>query len=86
MGLRSYSDIPALKALEHWFDSEASFQNDTQKEAYLEPIFEKAKTSQARRGRRELERRASVPRETKNSGGPAEFRVNSPRLPSPTPA
>jgi hypothetical protein len=31
LGLRSYSDIPALKTLEHWFDSQASFQNDTQK-------------------------------------------------------
>ena len=39
-----------------------------EKEANLEPIFEKAQTSQARRRRRELERRASVPRETKNSG------------------
>ena len=48
----AYSDIPALKALEHYSDSHASFQNDTQKEANLEPIFEKAQTSLSRRGRR----------------------------------
>src|SRR6516225_4149055 len=62
LGLRSYIDIPELKALERYFDSQKSFQNDVQKEANLEPILEKAQTSQARRRRRELERRASVPR------------------------
>ena len=62
LGLRSHSDIPALKELERWFDSQASFQNDTQKEDNLEPILEKAQTSLSRRRRRELERRASVPR------------------------
>jgi chromosome segregation and condensation protein ScpB len=70
LGLRSYSDIPELKELERYFDSQASFQNDTQKEANLEPIFEKAQTSLSRRRRRELERRASVPRETKNWDAP----------------
>jgi chromosome segregation and condensation protein ScpB len=62
LGLRSYSDIPELKALERYFDSQTSFQNDVQKEANLEPIFEQAQTSRLRRRRRELERRASVPR------------------------
>jgi chromosome segregation and condensation protein ScpB len=62
LGLRSYTDIPELKALERYFDSQKSFQNDVEKEANLEPILEKAQTSQARRRRRELERRASVPR------------------------
>ena len=62
LGLRSYSDIPELKALERWFDSQKSFQHDVEKEANLEPIFEKAQTSRLRRRRRELERRASVPR------------------------
>jgi chromosome segregation and condensation protein ScpB len=61
LGLRSYSDIPELKALERYFDSQTSFQNDAQKEANLEPIFEQAQTSLSRRRRRELERRASVP-------------------------
>ena len=68
LGLRSHSDIPALKELERWFDSQASFQNDTQKEANLEPILEKAQTSLSRRRRRELERRASVPRDQELGG------------------
>jgi chromosome segregation and condensation protein ScpB len=62
LGLRSYSDIPELKALERYFDSQKSFQNEVEAEANLDPILEKAQTSQARRSRRELERRASVPR------------------------
>ena len=62
LGLRSYTDIPELKALERYFDSQKSFQNEAEKEANLEPILEKAQTSQTRRRRRELERRASVPR------------------------
>ena len=62
LGLRSYSDIPELKELERYFDSTKSFGNDNKREANLEPLLEKAKTSQARRRRRELERRASVPR------------------------
>jgi chromosome segregation and condensation protein ScpB len=62
LGLRSYSDIPELKELERYFDSTKSFGNDNEREANLEPLLEKAKTSQARRRRRELERRASVPR------------------------
>jgi len=60
LGLRSYSDIPELKALERYFDSQKSFQNGLEAQANLDPILEKAKTSQARRSRRELERRASV--------------------------
>ena len=55
-------DIPELKELERYFDSTKSFGNDNEREANLEPLLEKAKTSQARRRRRELERRASVPR------------------------
>ena len=62
LGLRSSADIPELKELERWFDSQKSFQNDVEKEASLEPIFKKAKTSHLRRRRRELERRASLPR------------------------
>jgi chromosome segregation and condensation protein ScpB len=60
LGLRSYSDIPELKALERYFDSQKSFQNGVEAQANLDPILEKAQTSQARRSRRELERRASV--------------------------
>ena len=62
LGLRSYSDIPELKALERYFDSQKSFQNEVEKDANLQPIFEKADKSRFRRRRRELERRASVPR------------------------
>jgi chromosome segregation and condensation protein ScpB len=62
LGLRSYSEIPELKALEHYFDSQKSFQSDVEEEANLQPILEKAKVSQARRRRRALERRSSVPR------------------------
>jgi chromosome segregation and condensation protein ScpB len=72
LGLRSYSDIPELKELERYFDSTKSFGNYNDREANLEPILEKAKTSQARRRRRELERRSSVPKagqELGSSGG-----------------
>src|SRR5271157_1677639 len=62
LGLRSYSDIPELKALERYFDSQKSFKNEVEEEANLEPILQKAQISRARRSRRELERRASVPR------------------------
>ena len=62
LGLRSYSDIPELKELERYFDSTKSFGNDTERQTNLEPILEKAKTSQARKRRRQLERRTSVPR------------------------
>ena len=68
LGLRSYSDIPELKALERYFDSQTSLQNDVQKEADLEPILEKAQTSRLRRRRRELERRASVPEGPRTRG------------------
>ena len=85
LGLRSYTDIPELKALERYFDSQKSFQNDVEKEANLEPILEKARTSQTRRRRRELERRASAPRGLEppllHTRG-----MKSPKLPSPTPA
>ena len=62
LGLRSGSDIPALKELERWFESQKSFHNAVEKDANLQPIFEKAQTSHLRRRRRELERRASAPR------------------------
>jgi chromosome segregation and condensation protein ScpB len=85
LGLRSYSDIPELKALERYFDSQKSFQNEAEKEANLEPIFEKAQTSQARRRGRELERRASVPRGLE-LGGLRQTLEKPRKLPSPTPA
>ena len=61
LGLRSVSDIPELKELERWFESQRSFSNDAEKQRNLEPILEKAQASRARKRRRELERRASAP-------------------------
>ena len=81
LGLRSYSDIPELKELERYFDSQKSFENEEERQANLEPIFEKAKTSQARRRRRELERRASVPRGLE----PASPDLKNPETPLPHP-
>jgi hypothetical protein len=84
LGLRCGTDIPELKELERYFDSQKSFQNDAQKEANLEPILEKAQTSQARRRRRELKRRASVPppgARTRFSQTRNEKRLNSPPPP-----
>jgi hypothetical protein len=49
-------DIPELKELERYFDSINSFGNDEERQANLQPVVEKAKTSQARKRRRELER------------------------------
>jgi hypothetical protein len=55
-------DIPELKELERYFDSINSFGNDEERQANLQPVVEKAKTSQARKRRRELGRRSSVAR------------------------
>ena len=63
-GPAANSDIPALKALEHYFDSQASFQNDTQKEEKTwSPSLRRPRPALSRRRRRELERRASLPRD-----------------------
>lgn len=61
LGLRSYTDIPELKELEHWFDSQKTFHNDVEKQANLEPILAKAQKASLRKRRREIERRASAP-------------------------
>jgi chromosome segregation and condensation protein ScpB len=56
LGLRSFADIPALKELEEWFD--------TQKEipviAKLDPFFERTSKLASRRLKRELERRGTL--------------------------
>ena len=57
LGLRSYSDIPELKALEGYFACDQWFEMAGE----LEPTFAKAQKSRLRRRGRELERRASVP-------------------------
>jgi hypothetical protein len=61
LGLRSTAEIPELKELEHWFDSQNSFPTQIEKRSNLEPVFQKAQISRSRRRRRELERRASAP-------------------------
>jgi hypothetical protein len=61
LGLRSTAEIPELKELEHWFDSQNSFPTQIEKQSNLEPFLQKAQTSRSRRRRRELERRASAP-------------------------
>ena len=82
LGLRSGSDIPELKELERWFESQKSFPTEIEKQANLEPILQKAKTSQARRRRRELERRASVPR-AQELGALPDSEVKSAETPLP---
>jgi len=67
LGLRSGADIPALKELERWFDSQRSFPTDVEKQANLEPILEKARISRSRKRRRQLERRASAPSEVEKT-------------------
>ena len=73
LGLRSFSDIPALEELEDWFDSlatrsAAAAASPAQSE--LDSYFARLKNLQSRRLKRDLERRqsvASIPREL-NSG------------------
>jgi hypothetical protein len=84
LGLRSYSQIPELKALERYFTSQHSFGHDVEMDANLEPILEKAKTSQTRRRRREIERRASVPARQLDLK-PETPADGSLQVPSPTP-
>jgi hypothetical protein len=66
LGLRSTSEIPALKELERWFDSQSRFP--THLEVKVEPILEKAQAYGTRKRRRELERRASAPSREENLG------------------
>ena len=56
LGLRSKSDIPALKELEAWFDT----QEEAQRREKLDPVFKKLEKLATRRLKRELERRTTV--------------------------
>jgi hypothetical protein len=56
LGLRSHTDIPALKELEEWFDS----QNEMGGRAKLDPFFEKTSKLASRRLKREIERRGTL--------------------------
>jgi hypothetical protein len=61
LGLRSYSDIPELKALERYFESHDSFETDEERRAAAQPILKNAEKSGLRKRMRDLRRRASVP-------------------------
>jgi hypothetical protein len=54
LGLRSSTDIPALKELEEWFDARASNPES------LDSYFARIKSLQSRRLKREMERRDSL--------------------------
>jgi chromosome segregation and condensation protein ScpB len=56
LGLRSHTDIPALKELEEWFDS----QKETRGIAKLDPFFERTSKLASRRLKREIERRGTL--------------------------
>ena len=55
LGLRSHTDIPALKELEEWFDTKEMLGI-----AKLDPFFERTSKLASRRLKRELERRGTL--------------------------
>src|SRR5271166_1040830 len=56
LGLRSHTDVPALKELEEWFDT----QKEMRGMAKLDPFFERTSKLAARRLKREIERRGTL--------------------------
>jgi chromosome segregation and condensation protein ScpB len=56
LGLRSHTDIPALKELEEWFDT----QKEMRGIAKLDPYFERTSRLASRRLKREIERRETL--------------------------
>jgi chromosome segregation and condensation protein ScpB len=56
LGLRSYTDIPALKELEEWFDT----QKEIRAKAKLDSFFERTSKLASRRLKREIERRGTL--------------------------
>ena len=56
LGFRSHTDIPALKELEEWFDS----QKEMRVMAKLDPYFERTNKLVSRRLKREIERRETL--------------------------
>jgi hypothetical protein len=56
LGLRSHTDIPALKELEAWFDS----QKEMRAIARLDSYFERTSKLASRRLKREIERRETL--------------------------
>lgn len=57
LGFRSYTDIPALKELEQWFDAIECRKSDP---SGLDSYFRRTNNLQSRRQKRELERRSTV--------------------------
>jgi chromosome segregation and condensation protein ScpB len=57
LGLRSYSDIPAIKELEEWFEA---IEKRSASKPDLESFFSKSEKLQARRRKRALQQRLSV--------------------------
>src|SRR4029077_6402266 len=56
LGFRSHTDIPALKELEEWFDT----QKEIRAVAKLDPFFERTSKLASRRLKRELKRRGTL--------------------------
>ena len=56
LGLRSFTDIPALKELEEWFDTQQEMPGIEK----LDPFFERTSKLASRRLKRELERRETL--------------------------
>jgi hypothetical protein len=56
LGLRSHTDIPALKELEEWFDT----QKEMRAIAKLDPYFKRISRLASRRLKREIQRRGTL--------------------------
>jgi hypothetical protein len=62
LGFRFYAEIPELRELEHWFESQKTFTTASAKQANVEPLLQKARNTERRKRRRTLQRRASSPK------------------------
>jgi chromosome segregation and condensation protein ScpB len=67
LGLRSHTDIPALKELEEWFDA----QKEMRGIAKLDPFFERTSKLASRRLKREIERRGTLGEFALGAGSPS---------------
>jgi hypothetical protein len=70
LGLRSHTDIPALKELEEWFDTK-----EIPAIAKLDPYFERISKLASRRLKRELERRGTLGERLALEPGPSLKRI-----------
>jgi hypothetical protein len=61
LGLRSSSEIPALRELEQWFEAQAAVADAKRAKSSVEPILNKIEKVAARKRAREIARRATVP-------------------------